>query len=60
MVAGSIRQVLSYTVIIVWEMAWADSALVVLDKCSSYRSGCLNRFDSIYLLMAKLNKALRL
>ena len=31
---------LSYTVTIVWEFA-----LVALDKCLSYRSSCLNRFD---------------
>ena len=36
---------LSYTVTIVWDFAWADSALVVLGKCSSYRGDCLNRFD---------------
>ena len=35
----------SYTVTIVWEFAWADSALVVLDEWSSYRGGRLNRFD---------------
>ena len=35
----------SYTVMIVWGFAWADSALVVLDKWSSYGVGCLNRFD---------------
>ena len=37
----------SYTVTIVWELAWADSALVVLDEWSSYRGGCVNRFDCI-------------
>ena len=36
---------LSYTIMVVWEFAWADSVLVVLDKCLSYRGGCLNRFD---------------
>ena len=36
---------LSYIVIFEWEFAWADSALVVLDKRSSYRGGCLSRFD---------------
>ena len=35
----------SYTVMILWEFAWADSALVVLDEWPSYRGGCLNRFD---------------
>ena len=35
----------SNTVTIVWEFAGADSALVVLDKWSSYRGGCLNRFN---------------
>ena len=37
----------SYTVMIVWEFAWADSALVVLDEWLSYRDGLLNRFDCI-------------
>ena len=36
---------LSYPVTILWKFAWADSALVVLDEWSYYRSGCLNRFD---------------
>ena len=36
---------LSYAVMIVWEFAWADSALVVLDKWLSYRGRRLNRFD---------------
>ena len=35
----------SYTITIVWEFAWADSALVVLDVWSSYRCDRLNRFD---------------
>ena len=38
---------LPYTVVIVWEFAWADLALVVLDEWSFYRGGCLNRFDCI-------------
>ena len=29
----------------VWEFAWADSTLVVLDEWLSYRGGRLNRFD---------------
>ena len=33
----------SYTVMIVWEFAGVDSAMVVLDKWSS--CGCLSRFD---------------
>ena len=37
----------SYAITIAWELAWADSALVVLDKWSSYRDGRLNRFDCI-------------
>ena len=28
-----------------WEFAWADSALVILDKGSSYRGGHFDRFD---------------
>ena len=35
----------SYTVTIVQEFAWLDSALVVLDKWPFYRGGYLNRFD---------------
>ena len=35
----------SYTVTNVWELAWADSALVVLDEWLSYRGDCLNMFD---------------
>ena len=44
-VTGRVRQVVSYTVTIVWEFAWADSALVALDKWSFYRGGRLNRLD---------------
>ena len=33
-----------YTVTIAWEFAWADSALVVLHKWSSYRGSRLNSF----------------
>ena len=36
---------LSYTVTVVWEIAWVDSALIALDEWSSYRGGRLNRFD---------------
>ena len=46
-VAGCVRQVVSYTVMIVWEFAWVDSALVILDKWSSYKGGHLSRFDCI-------------
>ena len=35
----------SYTITIIWEFAWADSALVVLDEWSSYRGGRLGRCD---------------
>ena len=35
----------THTVTTVWEFAWTDSAAVALDKWSSYRGGCLNRFD---------------
>ena len=38
---------LSYTVTIVWEFAWVDSALVVLGEWLSYRGGQLNRLDCI-------------
>ena len=37
----------SYTVMIVWELAWADSALVVLGEWSTYRGGHMSRFDCI-------------
>ena len=36
---------LSYPVTIVWELALADSALVVLNKFLSYGGGRLSRFD---------------
>ena len=35
----------SYTVTIVWELTWADSALVILDEWLSYRGGHISRFD---------------
>ena len=38
----------SYTIMFVWELAWADLALVVLDESSSYRGGRLSRFDCRY------------
>ena len=38
---------LSNTVTVARELAWADSALVVLDEWSSYRGGRLRRFDCI-------------
>ena len=41
MVSGRVKQVVSYTVAIVWEFAWADSGLVVLEEWSSYRGGRL-------------------
>ena len=34
----------SYTVMILWKLAWGDSTLVILDGGSSYRGGRLNRF----------------
>ena len=36
---------LSYTVMIVRKLSWADSALVILGEWLSYREGCLSRFD---------------
>ena len=38
----------SYTVTLVWELAWANSALVILEEWLSYRGGCLRRFDYTY------------
>ena len=35
----------SYIVKIVWELAWAESVLVILDEWSSYTGGCISRFD---------------
>ena len=35
----------SYTVTILWEFAWGDSAQVALGEWSSYRGGRLSRFD---------------
>ena len=46
----------SYTVMIVWEFAWADSASVVLDEWPSYRGGRLNRFDCICLVCVAIIK----
>ena len=37
----------SYTITTVWELAWADSALVVLDDWLSYGGGRISRFDYI-------------
>ena len=39
-----------YTVTIVWELAWADSALVVLGDWSSYKGGRRSRFDCSYFI----------
>ena len=39
---------LSYTVMIVWELAWVDSVLVVLGKWLSYKGGRISRFDCTY------------
>ena len=41
---------LFYAVRGIWELAWADSALVILDKWSSYRGGCLSRFNCVYII----------
>ena len=38
----------SYTVTIAWEMAWEDSALVVLNQWSLYRGGRFTKFDCKY------------
>ena len=38
----------SYTVIILWEFAWADRVLVVLGDWLSHRGGHLNRLDCIH------------
>ena len=46
---------LCYTVTIVWEFAWADSTLAVLDKWLSYRGGRLNRFDCRKLNLLLIN-----
>ena len=35
----------SYTVTVVWELAWADSVFIVLDKWLSYRGGHISSFD---------------
>ena len=37
-------------VMLIWELAWADSGLVVLDEWLSYRGGCLSRFDYIFFI----------
>ena len=36
---------LSYAVLILWELAWVESALMVLGECLSYRGDHLSRFD---------------
>ena len=41
---------LSYVVMIVWEVAWVDSALVGLDIWLSFKGGHLSRFDCISLV----------
>ena len=41
---------LFYAVRVTWELAWADSALVILDEWSSYRGGRLSRFDCVYII----------
>ena len=46
----------SYTVTVVWELAWADSALVVLDEWSSYGGGRLSRFDCRYIQKGYFSK----
>ena len=50
----------SYTVGTTWELAWTDSALVVLDQWSSYRGGRINRFDCCFKIPEKsLNPSLK-
>ena len=44
----ALDRLLSYTVMIVWELAWADSVLVVLGECLSYKVVCISRFDCTY------------
>ena len=44
-VAGCVRQVVSYAVTIIWELARADSALVILGEWLSYKGGRITRFD---------------
>ena len=39
----------SYTATIIWEFAWVDSALVVLDEWLFYRGGRLNRFHCVHI-----------
>ena len=43
----------SCTVTIVWELAFADSTLIVLDKWLSYRGGHISRFDCNFLVVYK-------
>ena len=45
----------SYTAMVVLESAWLDSALVVLDKWSSYGDGRWCRFVSIDIYVSKDN-----
>ena len=46
----------SYTVTIVWEFAWADSALVVLGDWLSYRDGRISRFDCSTIFLQPSDK----
>ena len=36
---------MSYKAKVVWDFAWVDSVLVILDKSFFYKGGSLNRFD---------------
>ena len=45
---------LSYTVMIEWEYAWTDSALVILDEWLPYRGGRLSRFDCSHVFQLLL------
>ena len=44
----------SYTITIVWEFAWVDSALVVLEEWLSYRGG---QSDSLHFVYRQTNKS---
>ena len=49
---------LSDTLTIAWELAWVDSALVVLDVWSSYSGGRISRFDCTCLNLNKVSLSL--
>ena len=66
MFTGFLRQMVSYTGMIVWELAWVDSILVVLDEWLSYRGVCSTLYSKSapenttkHLVLKKTNNILQ-